>query len=291
MRVIHRSLVLAAILAVGGLTAQGAQAGVTFADVGKNLEYLQTDAGGTTAPVGAANAFFFARAFYHSGDFDNGSVTFNGTTVPFNSIAYDCCGSTGGQFQTGYITKADMDATYPTNTSYALTVTKTGDPGATRVVNVFLPDDLYTKTPIPTFDAASFNGLNSLAPGQGINIGTGIFGADPGANGAQTFLSIFDLTAGTTVYSDFGSNSRSSWLVGSGIFQAGHSYEAQLIFDQLLFGSDSGVPVTGRDDLRTDLFFSLPGVGVPEPAEWALMLAGFGLMGALLRRPRETLEA
>ncbi len=282
MHVSTKGLVLSAILASGALAAGDAQAGITFADVGKNVEYLQTDAAGATVSVGA---FFFARAFYNSGDFDNGSVSFNGTTLPFNSIAFDCCGSTGGQFQTGYISKADMDATYPTSTSYALTATKTGNPAATQVVNVLLPDDLYTTTPIPTFDAASFNALNSLTPGQGIDIGTGIFGADPGANGAQSFLSIFDLTSGITVYNDFGSNSRANWLVGSGIFQAGHSYEAQLIFDQLLAGNDGGVPVTGRDDLRSDVFFTVPqAAAVPEPATWAVMVLGFGLMGAALRR-------
>jgi hypothetical protein len=31
------------------------------------------------------------------------------------------------------------------------------------------------------------------------------------------------------------------------------------------------------------------GSGVPEPAAWALMLAGFGLVGATLRRPRQSM--
>jgi hypothetical protein len=29
-----------------------------------------------------------------------------------------------------------------------------------------------------------------------------------------------------------------------------------------------------------------PGIGVPEPASWALMLAGFGSLGAAMRRRR-----
>ena len=37
---------------------------------------------------------------------------------------------------------------------------------------------------------------------------------------------------------------------------------------------------------------SIPGYGgVPEPASWALMIGGFGLAGATLRRRRRTLVA
>ncbi|WP_293904985.1 PEPxxWA-CTERM sorting domain-containing protein [Phenylobacterium sp.] len=285
MRVSIRSTVLAASVVTATALCGMAHASVLSADVGKNLEFLQLDNAGTTVPVGASNAFFFARAFYNSGAYDNGSVTFSSTTLPFNSIAFDCCGSTGGQYQTSFITKADMDATFPTGVAYTLTLTKTGNPGATTSLDVFLPDDLYAATPIPTFAGASVDSLNSLTPGQAITIGTGTFTPDPAADAGQNFLSIYDLTSGMTIYSDFGSNTRSSWAVGSGIFQAGHSYEAQLIFDSLVAGSSGGVPTVGRDDLRTDLLFSLPGV-VPEPTQWALMLMGFGLIGAALRRPR-----
>jgi len=53
---------------------------------------------------------------------------------------------------------------------------------------------------------------------------------------------------------------------------------------------------TGADDSRFDnaVFegFTVPGAGggaVPEPASWALMIAGFGLAGATLRRRRTRL--
>ena len=284
MRTSIRSAMLAAAAAATTF-AGAAQASIHFADVGKNLEYVQVDAAGTTVPIAADNAFFFARTFYDTGDFDNGGVTFASTTLPFNSIAADCCGNTGAQYGTTFISKSVMDATFPTNTTYTMTLTKTGDPSATTSVDVFLPNDLYDATPLPTFASASVMALNSLVPNQAITIDTNAFTPDPAANGGETFLSVYDLTANTTVYSDFGSNLRNSWTVGSGLFQAGHSYEAQLIFDTFVSGSSNGVPTVGRDDLRTDLIFALP-AAVPEPAQWALMLIGFGLVGAALRRPR-----
>ena len=279
------SKVLAGALGAALLSTSAAQAGLLFADVGKNLEYRQTDSAGTTVPLGAANAFFFARAFYTSGAYDGGNVSFAAETRAFNSFASDCCGSTGGQYQTGYLSKASMDSQFPTGTLYTLHVTDSTSVNPPADLSVMLPGDLYTMTAIPTFDAASFSALNSLAPGAGVTIMTSTFSHDPAATAGQSFLSIFDLTGGGSVYSAFGASTRSSWLVDPGIFLAGHSYEAQLIFDNLVSSSSGGIPTTARSDLRTDLFFSLPG-SVPEPGQWVLMLVGAGATGAVLRRRR-----
>ena len=40
-----------------------------------------------------------------------------------------------------------------------------------------------------------------------------------------------------------------------------------------------------------NVVFNLAGVGIPEPASWALMIGGFGLTGAALRRRRAVLAA
>lgn len=283
-----------ALLALTLAVAGSAHAAIQFADVGKNLEYLQTNSTGSTTPFGNGgdNAFFFARVFYDSGNYDGGSVTFGGATTPFNGQTFDCCGDIGGAYQTGYLSKAAMDAQFPTNTTYALQVTDSTGTSPTTDINIVLPDDLYDSTQIPTFSAGSFDALNSLTIGQGLTIVTSTFAPDGRATAGQTFLTVFDLTSGGVVYSEFGANTRSSWDVGSGIFQAGHHYEAQLIFDNLVESSDGGVPTTARSDLRTDVLFDLPAqAAVPEPAAWALMLTGFGAIGATLRRRRPTAAA
>ena len=284
----------AGLLALALTAAGSAQAAITFADIGKNLEYQQTDVSGSLSPVGPGgnNAFFFGRVFYDSGNYDGGSLTINSpspTTLPFNGFAFDCCGSTGGQYQTDYMSKPDMDAQFPTSTTYTLEVTDSSLTNPTTDLNIVLPEDLYNDVANPVFDGATFNTLNHLTAGQALTIGTSTFTPDFGAGG-ENFLSIFDITGNTTVYSDFGDNNRGSWAVGPGIFQAGHQYEAQLIFDSFVNGVDdgTGVPITARNDLRTDVFFDVPTpVSVPEPASWALMLLGFGALGAALRsRPR-----
>lgn len=268
-------------LAWGGASAHASV--ITSADIGKNLEYQQTDSSGTVTPFsgfGTGNAFFFARVFYDSGAYDGGSLSYNTTTIPFNSVAFDCCGSTGGAYQTSFISKSDMDSQFPTNTSYTLEVTDSTNTNPPTDIHINLPDDLYQSTPVPTFSAASFDALQLLTPGQGLTIFTSTFTPDPNATGGQTFLSIYDLTANTTVYSDFGANTRGSWNVGSGVFDAGHLYEAQLIFDNLVSSSDGGIPTTARSDLRTDVFFGLA-AAVPEPGALPLLASGVGVLGAL----------
>ena len=105
----------AALAAVGVMGwAVSAQAQVIAADIGKNLEYVQTGPG-NVIPIGPDNAFFFGRTFYaNASDFDTGFMGAPDTTnYPYNSTAFDCCGHTGGQYQTPYISRAQMDSMFP----------------------------------------------------------------------------------------------------------------------------------------------------------------------------------
>ena len=63
-------------------------------------------------------------------------------------------------------------------------------------------------------------------------------------------------------------------------------------FAPTAFNLPDGVTVNAGDYLVNNRFIdplAAPGGGVPEPASWALMIAGFGLAGAALRRRRATL--
>jgi hypothetical protein len=127
---------------------------------------------------------------------------------------------------------------------------------------VSAPDLLYTET---TAFADSF-----LAP---ILIGTASFGAGS--------------LAGLLNFASSGGASATVGEDGFGIFLA----ENQLAggaFDTFYFGYDD--QVTGQDDDHDDFIVRatlLPlTTAVPEPGTWALLLAGFGLAGAALRRRR-----
>ncbi len=281
-----------ALLALTLAAATSAQAQITLADIGKNVERTQTDGAGTLT---GDNAFFYARAFFPADAYDGGSLTVNGTTTyAFNSPSFDCCGHlTGNQYQTGFTTKAAMDAAFPTQsnytTPYQVSVTSSTNPGNDTTFNLDLPDDFYSAND-PTFSAADFSAMTGLTANQGLTLNTAGFTPGVGADGGTSFLSVFDLTAGQYVYGNFGSSGGATWSIAAGSFTAGHNYETQLIYDSFI-GLDSDVPANATADLRTDVFFTAGAAAVPEPAAWALMLVGFGAMGASLRRRRRALAA
>jgi len=57
------------------------------------------------------------------------------------------------------------------------------------------------------------------------------------------------------------------------------------------FGPEAVKEITFTSDTNAFEFDKLGGVAVPEPATWAMMIAGFGLAGATLRGRRRTLAA
>ena len=75
-----------------------------------------------------------------------------------------------------------------------------------------------------------------------------------------------------------GFQSWTSFAAATPVFQAGTN---TITFDVINFGQASGNP----SGLRVEFLSSAVG-SAPEPATWALMIGGFGLAGAALRRRR-----
>jgi len=93
----------------------------------------------------------------------------------------------------------------------------------------------------------------------------------------------FNVTAPNTA--TFGSGYNMRWLTGGFSFvgdgspttialQAGHGGNGGVFFDKISVTSSG-------------LSSSAPGGAVPEPAAWMMMILGFGMTGALLRRRRD----
>ena len=199
-----------------------ARADIVSADVGDNLEYQQT-APSTVSPAnGGTNGFFFARAFFNPGDFDGGNVSFSGPASPqtFNASGLlDCCGHFGMAYQTSYITPAFQSTNFPTGITYTITATNSVT-SASQSVNILFAQDLYS-TVTPALTASSFSALQNLNPNAAMTIGFNNFAANANAGFAQTFFTIYDLTANTTVVNDAGLDpSTTSVSVAAGTFIA-----------------------------------------------------------------------
>jgi hypothetical protein len=103
---------------------------------------------------------------------------------------------------------------------------------------------------------------------------------------------VFD--AGTLVdllnFSSSGGGSATIGQDGFGIFLAPDQLSGTLV-DTFYFGYDD--QVTGQDDdhddllIRATLLSPTPNLALPESASWAMLLTGFGLAGAAMRRRKQ----
>ena len=285
MRTSRNGFVFAAALAAAGLAAPLAHAQLSQADLGKNLEYQQTGPATVVQYNGGVNAFLFARAFFTTpGAYDGGSVT---DTSTLSSQGFNVAGNIGSPYvgyQTGYQTQAALDAAYPTGDTYHLAATDSTLANPDGLADVPYANDLYTAD-VPTLTAATFVGLQHINPAAATLIGFNSFTPNGLAGFGQGFLTIYDQTSALNVFNVAGfAPSTTSALVGAGVFTAGHTYTLELIFDDGVTGTDlaNNVGYTARSDVRTLDFFTVP-LAVPEPAAWAMLLVGFGLVGAVLR--------
>jgi hypothetical protein len=129
---------------------------------------------------------------------------------------------------------------------------------------------------------------HASSPGNQLNLGS------VAAGDVLTFF-IHDITSGNNWYSDKSRN-----LDGPGGTPSQHIYSTSYAGGD--FGIPAGIYVAFEDLPRTssDLNYhdetfvftnvgSVTSGGVPEPAAWSLMFAGFGGLGAMLRRRRPAL--
>ena len=144
----------------------------------------------------------------------------------------------------------------------------------------------------PTFNAA----ISSYFPGFGTP-DPALTNSRDGSSDRQTFLNIDFSSAANGVsflYNNYG---------GLFIADTVKSYAGATLLETLSVPNDSGSslkpvvfslngitritieqPRSGWIFAIDDLTYSLSAGGVPEPAAWAMMLAGFGLVGSAMRR-------
>ena len=112
-----------------------------------------------------------------------------------------------------------------------------------------------------TFDLTGFDAATAQL--------SGMWGVDNEGDILLNGVSIASLVG--TVYSSF--NTLHAFSAASGFLSGVNTLTFEV--------HDTGAPMAFRTD---NLAVTADALGVPEPAAWALMLAGFGLVGATLRR-------
>jgi hypothetical protein len=259
---------IAAALAAGAALPAHADIGDAF--LFKNLVRTQTASG-----VSDLNGFFVNAGLdsQNPGDFDAVTLTFPDAST----LAIPMTAPTTFSNGPGFATQADMDAAYPFG-DYTLTATNAMT-AASQSVTLHYTADGYAQN-IPALSDASFAAL------QGLNVNSSALTIDFNAQSASplgtsdyTFFSLSD--GGPSC--NFLDASATSCTIDPHALLAGHTYSYQLDFSDRIESFPDGV-LTGVDfDVRTIGSFT---TAVPEPATWAIMLAGFAGLGAALRMRR-----
>jgi hypothetical protein len=216
---------------------------------------------GLTMAAGAAQASTVIAGLYNTG-VDNSYVSTTGTqvdqhwTLALNGITPSTAYNDGvnGIFPLGPWLAEDATSRWvgPTNPQGAST-----DP---------LNDGFYEYSLTFNLTAAQASGASFV----------GRYAADNAISWVKLNTTVLDSTldpdglGGFTSWSAFGASTPA--------FQAGTN---TLAFRVINYSQDGGNP----SGLRVE--FTGATVGVPEPASWALMIGGFGMAGAMLRRRRQ----
>ena len=114
-------------------------------------------------------------------------------------------------------------------------------------------------------------------------------------NSNSFVYSFLDPSTNMTLFIQTPNGNFSEALVTNGVFQAGFGFSyANTVCtglgvnpcSQALVGNTPGATITGHITGQVSLNSDTLNGGVPEPASWALMLLGFGGLGAALRQRR-----
>jgi PEP-CTERM motif len=128
----------------------------------------------------------------------------------------------------------------------------------------------------------------AFAPQGGTDVATGYTGPASFADGVTSI----DFT-----FTDFAVGESFVWLIDVDNPQFATVFGNELIgstgyadFSNGLRGLGVFEAVVGNDDAAQFVIRTFtPSPGVPEPAAWAMMLGGFGLIGAAMRRRKDTM--
>lgn len=279
LRQLNAALVVVLFL---GAAVQSARADISFVDMFRNGEFLQTGNGNTLTPIG----YFFSTRLTSTdaNEFSTVQMTYPG---PGSPVFLSQVGPTLWQYQTGFLPdQAAMDAAFPFGTYQ---YDATGGMG-TLTTSFDYTQDFYPQT-TPYLDGttyAALQGMNASAP---FNFLFSPYDPGMGAAEAFLFLTIFDYNLNAFVYSaGFLPPTTTGLTLPANTLQPGDNFAYELIFSNRFFTDSPGADFAAQIgyDLRTTGTFSTAApAAVPEPASVVLFGFGcFGLAGYALRRRR-----
>jgi PEP-CTERM motif len=215
----------------------------------------------------AVAALFAGTAAKASVPMLSGTITADNEYAAFLSTSDSTLGTyltSGANWQSAQSFSADLE---PAQTYYLHVIAN----------NWYGPSDMNGGNPDALLGSFAVTGPFQFANGQQtLDTDTTDWRADPNAVVQNLASTPLTWTAPSDTPWNWGNNGSSIWESVNGAPIAGISTQAQWIWSQTDPAGEAFFSTTITDQAG----------GVPEPAAWALMIVGFGLTGAALRRRR-----
>ena len=271
-------LSLAGFLASGAVTAHAGT--ISFVDIFKNIDYIQTGNGNTLNSSGA----FFSADLNSVGvnDYSNVTMTYPGPGSPVSLPEFNSP-STDYHYQTTtFATQGDMDASFPTGTY-------TFDADNTDTASLQYSGDDYAQS-LAYLTGNDYSNLQGMDPANSFTFNFSPFVTGSNAVFSYVFFTIYDETLGETVYNGgFMSSSTTSVTVPGGTLAFGDTFDYEIDFSNrdIQNGTGGEFPPELGFDTRTDGTFSTEKqpASVPEPS--TIILGGLGLGALAIARRRK----
>ncbi len=256
-----------------------ANAQISFVDMFRSSEHLQTGNGNSTNLIG----YFIniSLTSVNAGDFSAGSVTASGSINPSLTLK----APNFVDYQSGYYSKqALLDSDFPTAT---YNITGTGGTQGPLTATLDYSKDLYPAQ-VPYLTGTGYSSLQGVNVHAPISLQFSSFTADPNATQYQ-FFTIYNNTTNTFQYSaGFLPQTAMGVTIAANTLTAGDSYTYELIDSNRVTTTGTGasfLPFIGFD-VRTEGTF-IAGGNVPEPGSLALLIGGaLSGIGVFARRKR-----
>jgi hypothetical protein len=257
-------------------------ASISFLDIFKNVEFVQTGNGNMLSNNGG---FFSADLNSTVGNaYTSAELSYPGVGSPISNILPQGTPPTDYHYQTStFSTKALMDAAFPTGT---YTFIGFYDATMDRARLMYAFDDYALTNPYLT--GTDYTSLQGMNPSQAFTFH--LSPDNPGNTAANSyiFFSIFDITANMFVFNQgFLAPTTTTIVLPANTLDFGHSFSYEVDFSNRDLVPSPGAtnPAQPSFDLRTDGDFTTRAAALaPEPSTVALLGLGLLAVAGLRRR-------